>query len=62
MVGAHRQGQGLGVGGTNVVVNVQAIGLAPNGEHFRPQFVKDFGGDVVGRAMGGIDDDFQAVQ
>ena len=54
--------QGLGVGGAHLVVDVQPVGRAANGDHVGAEFMKDFGRNLVGRAVGGIHHNLQALE
>ena len=47
---------------THVFVDVQAIGRTANGNDFGTQFVKHFGSDLIGRAMGCIDHNSHALE
>ena len=58
----HRCHQGLWVRGAGFVVDVHSIRRAADGDHIGAQFVKHLGRNLVGRAMGCIDHDAQALE
>ena len=50
------------MGGAAVLVDVLAVGIDPHRDHFRAQFPERRRGDLIGRAIGAIDGDLQAVE
>ena len=58
----HGRDQGLGMGRAKAVVDVPAVGTAADGHHLGPQLVQHGRCNLVGRAVGGIDDDLQPAQ
>ena len=54
--------QCLWVRGTHLVVDVQTVGRATNGNHLGTEFVKHFGGHLVGCAMRAIDHKFDTLE
>ncbi len=64
-VGAHLPHllrQRLGRGRADVVVDVEAVGLDADLDHFRAEFPQRLGRDLVGGAVGAIDHHPQAVE
>jgi hypothetical protein len=49
-------------GGADAGVDVEAVRLGAELDHFGAQFVKHVRGDVVGGAVGAVDHDLQAAQ
>ena len=62
MIGFDAPNQRLRMGCAHAVVDICAIGRAANRDDFCTQLVKDFRRDLVSRAMGRIDDDFQSFE
>ena len=58
----HFLGEGVGRGRADVAVDVHAVRLDADRENFRAQFPQGFGGDLVGGAIGAIDDDAHALE
>ena len=50
-------GKGGGSRGSDIVVDVEAIGIDADGDHFRSEFPKGLRRNAVGRAIGAIDHD-----
>src|SRR5574343_476216 len=61
-VGENRLAQGLGCRGADSIVDIQAVGLHADADHFGTQLMEYSRSDVVGRTMSAVDDDFQAAQ
>ena len=62
LVCANSLNQGLRVGGTDLMVDIQAIGLTANGDHLGAQLMEHLGRNVVSGAMRGINHNFQAFE
>ena len=62
MVLFHRCDQRGGRGGAETGIDVLAVRAAADRDHVGAEFVEHAGRDVVGRAVGRIDDDLQALQ
>ena len=58
----HRLHQRFGVGCADFVVDVETIGRATDGNHFRTQFMKHLGRDVVRRTVCRINHHFHAFE
>src|SRR5471030_2088098 len=61
-VGAHRHRYRFGRGGAVTGVDVETVGLVADGDDFGAQFMEHVRRDIVGGAVGAVDDDFQAAQ
>jgi len=55
-------GQGRGVSSAALGIDVEAIGLGADGDDFRAQFMQHVRRNMIGGAVGAIDDDAQAAQ
>ncbi len=62
MVGAHSPHQCVGMGCTDLVVDIETIGSTPNGQHFGPEFVEHLGRHLVGGTMGRVYHDLDTAQ
>ncbi|MPN39441.1 hypothetical protein SDC9_186969 [bioreactor metagenome] len=58
----HAGLQGTHIGGTDFFVNIHAIGLTANGNHFRTQFTQHVRRNVVGCPVSAIHHNFKFVQ
>ena len=54
--------QGTNISCPHLLVNVQTIRLAANGDDFRTQFAEDIRGDVIGRAISTVHHNFEVSQ
>ncbi len=61
-VAVHRIDHGARIGGADFAVDVEAVGLNADWKDFGAEFEQCLGGDLVGGAVGAIDDDAQAGQ
>ncbi len=52
----------LGIQRSHLAVDVHAVGFGPDLEHLGPEFLENQGRNPVGRAVGAIEHDFQAVE
>ena len=59
---AHFGGERFGRGRADVAVDVEAVGLDADREHLGAEFPQSFGRDLIGGAVGAIDDDAQAFE
>ena len=59
---AHLAAERLRLGGAAILVDVEAVGIDPDREHLGAEFPQRVGNDAIGRAVGAIDDDAQAVE
>ncbi len=58
----HRLLQGLGMGGTDALVDIETVGLVADDDDVGAQLVEDVGRDVIGGAIGAIHHHGQAAQ
>ena len=61
-IGTHRAHQSFGVCGAHLMVDVQAIRCAANGQHFCAQFMEYLGSHLVGCAVRCIHHDLEPTQ
>ena len=64
-IGAHfadLADDGIGRGGADIAVDVEAVRLDANGEDFGAELPQSLGGDFVGGAIGAVDHDAEAVE
>ena len=52
----------IGSGRADIAIDVEAVGLDADGEDFRAELPQSFGRNLVGGAVGAIDDDAQAFK
>ena len=52
----------LGVGRAHAVVDVEAVWSVAHGDHFGAEFVEDVGRNVIGGAVGTVDENAQALE
>lgn len=52
----------LGVGRAHAVVDVEAVWSVAHGDHFGAEFVEDVGRNVIGGAVGAVDENAQALE
>jgi hypothetical protein len=57
--GAHQR---LRRGGAHLVVDVEAVGIAADGDHFRAELVEHARRHAVAGAVRGVDDDLEALE
>jgi hypothetical protein len=62
MIGAHSTHQRVRMGGTDLVVDIDAVRSTPNRQHLSTQLMKHLGGHLVGSAMGRIHHNFEALE
>ena len=55
-------GHGLGMQGTHVIVDVDAVGFGSDAHDLGAEFLEGQGGDFVARAVGAVHDDTQSAQ
>ena len=60
--GPHLIGQCAGIGRTAIFIDVEAVRLHANGHHFRAQFPQRGRGHLIGRAIGTIDNQLNALK
>ena len=61
-MGFYRVDQRLRVGGTESVIDVEAVGRATNGNHLSAEFMKHHRRDLVGRAIRTVHHNFHAFE
>src|SRR3982074_52323 len=59
---APLRGKRLGGGGAAILVDVEAVGIGPDREHLRAELPQGRGRDPIGRTIGAIDHDAQAIE
>ena len=59
-IAMHGVDHGARIGGADLAVDVEAAGFVADCEDFRSKLIERLGGDLVGRAVGAIDDNAQA--
>ena len=58
----HLAAERIRLGGAAILVDVEAVGIDADREHLGAEFPQRVGHDAIGRAVGAIDDDAQAVE